>query len=304
MPTFRPVLALAFLIGAHCSFTLLDASGKGLAVIMGIPLISLARHGIQVVLMLAMFGPANGRKLIQTRHPGLQLARGITLTGFTVFFFTALSYLPQAEATAINFLTPFAVMILAGPLLGETVTWRRWLGAVLGFSGMLIIIRPGSGLDGTGVFFVLLTVLCNIAFQLLTRKLATQDDHNSTVFLTALIGVIVSLLLLPLQSSWGGWPQDLNLEHWLMLAMLGITGTISQLCLIRAYYWSSASFIAPLVFLQMLWAAAAGWLFFGQFPPPLNQLGMVLILAGGVLMMWLETTQSKRLRKVEQEIQT
>ncbi len=304
MQTYRPALALGFLVGAHCFFTLLDASGKGLTAIMGIPLISLIRHGIQVLLMLAMFGPGEGRALLQTAHPGLQLARGAALTGFTVFFFTALSYLPQAEATAINFLTPFAVMLLAGPLLGETVTWRRWLGAMLGFTGMLIIVRPGSGLDGTGVFFALLTVLCNIVFQLLTRRLATVDRNTTTVFLTALIGVTMSVFLLPFQARWGGWPQHLSTDHWLMLLSLGITGTISQLCLIRAYYWSSASFIAPLVFLQMLWAAAAGWLFFGQFPPPVNQLGMALILAGGVLMMWLETTKSLPSLNVRKEKHT
>lgn len=280
--TFRPAQALMYLVGAHIFFTLVDASGKELAGHMGVPLITIVRHSVQVLIMLVVFAPSMGWLLMRTRYPGLQLARGLALAGFTLFFFTALRYLPQAEATAINFMTPFAVMLLAGPLLAERVTWRGWVGAGAGFIGMLIIVRPGSGMAPLGVFFAGLTVVCNVAFQMLTRRLSTLEDSNSTVFITAIIGVATGIALLPLQQSWGGWPETISAWHWFLLISLGFTGAISQWCLIRAYLWSSASFIAPLVFLQMLWAASAGYWFFGQLPDALGMTGIVIILLAGV----------------------
>lgn len=283
---FRPALALLYLIGAHIGFTLVDASGKYLAADMGVPLITLVRHLVQALLMLVIFAPAMGVSLIKTQYPGLQLARGLALAGFTLFFFTALRYLPQAEATAINFMTPFGVLLLAAPMLGERVSWRSWLGAALGFIGLLIVVRPGSGLPLIGVLFAVLTVLCNVAFQMLTRRLSTLENQNATIFLTAIVGIVSSIFLLPLQHAWGGWPTELSNWQWFVLISTGVSGLLSQWCLIRAYFWSSASFIAPLVFLQMFWAAAAGWWIFGQFPGALGLLGITIIVLAGGLTMW------------------
>lgn len=284
--------AFLFLIGAHILFTLLDATGKALAAQMGVPLISLARHSLHALFMIAFFLPSMGssvlRNLTRTRRPGLQLVRGLLLTGFTFFFFTGLRYLPQAEATSINFLTPLFVMVLAGPLLGERVTWIRWLGVALGFVGMLIIVRPGSNLDPTGVFFIVLTMLCNIGFQLLTRKLSAVDNSISTIFIASLVGTTVSVLLLPLQDIWGGWPSSLTAWQWFLLASMGITGSLSQWCLIRAYFWSSASFIATLVYLQIVWATLSGWLVFQQLPDAITFTGMGIICLTGIGVMLIE----------------
>ena len=298
---FKPLRALLYLVCAQVLFTLLDATGKLLARDMGIPLISLARHGGQLLLMAIVLGPSLGRVLIRTRHPWLQLLRGVVLSGFTLFFFTALQRLPQADATAINFIAPFLVMLLVGPILGETVTTARWSGAAVGFLGMLAVVRPGAALDSIGVMFVLLTVVCNVGFQLLTRKLAAVENSFTTLFLSAAIGVIASLATLPLQSVWGGWPQTLSAHQLTLLLSLGCTGAISQWCFIRAYYWSSASFIAPLVFLQLLWAVASGWWFFGQFPDAISLAGMVLILSGGIGSMWVDARAHRRGRALNLE---
>jgi len=279
---FHPWRAFALLCGAQVLFALLDGTGKHLTASMAIPLIAFLRHAGQVALMLVVLGPRMGRGLVRTRHPWLQTWRGLALGGFTLFFFSALERLPQAEATAINFIAPFVVMLLAGRLLGETIGVVRWVGAAVGFLGVLVLVRPGSALDPVGVLFVLLTVCCNVTFQLLTRKLAQVDDSFATMFLSALVSVALSALALPLQDSWGGWPRDIGGAQWAMLAGLGLFGAVSQWCLIRAYVWSSASFIAPLLFLQMVWSTASGLLFFGQLPDMASLLGIAIILASGV----------------------
>ena len=284
----RPLRALAYLSAAQLCFVLLDATGKQLATEIGIPLVSLVRHAGHALLMLVFFAPTLGTTLWRTKSPGLQLLRGLSLAGFTLFFFTALGRLPQADATAINFIAPFAVMLLAGPLLGERVGWPRWLGAALGFAGMLLVVRPGANLDPVGVVFVLLTVLCNIAFQLLTRTLAIRESSLATIFLSSLVGVAVSAAVLPLQDAWGGWPESLDARQTALLVSLGVTGMASQWFWVRAYYWSSASFIAPLIFLQIFWATLAGWAFFGQLPSALSFVGMAVIGASGAAVMLLD----------------
>lgn len=284
----RPLRAFAYLTAALVAFVLLDATGKRLASEMGVPLISLVRHAGHALLMLVLLGPTLGAALWRTQRPWTQLLRGLSLAGFTLFFFTALGRLPQAEATAINFIAPFAVMLLAGPLLGERVGWPRWMGAAFGFAGMLLVVRPGADLDPVGVVFVLLTVICNVAFQLLTRSLAITESSLATIFLSSLVGVVVSAAFLPLQQQWGGWPGSLDAVQIALLASLGVTGAVSQWFWIRAYYWSSASFIAPLVFLQIFWATLAGWAFFGQLPSALSFMGMALIGASGAAAVLLD----------------
>ncbi|MGD9600778.1 MAG: DMT family transporter [Gammaproteobacteria bacterium] len=286
MTRFDPWRACGFLLCAQLFFTLLDAGGKALADDMGIPLLALVRHAGQVLVMAVLLGPRMGRDLWQTGHWPLQVARGIVLGAFTLCFFSALRHLPQAEATAINFIAPFIVMLLAGPLLGEQVGAGAWIGATVGFAGMLLIVRPGHALEPLGVTFALLTVVCNVAFQLLTRRLASLERAVPTIFVSALVGVILSAAMLPWQDRWGGWPGALTPGEIGLLCVLGSIGAVSQWLFIRAYYWSSASFIAPLVYLQMAWAVGSGWMFFGQFPDGVTLAGMGIILAGGAIAVW------------------
>lgn len=292
----RPLRALAFLLTGLVFFILMDAIAKALAAEMGTPLISFARHAVHAVLMVLIFGPKLGTAIIRTHRPWLQIIRGLMLVGFTLSFFSALGYLPQAEATAIAFITPFFVMLLAGPLLGERVTIWRWLGAAGGFAGMLLILRPGTELSSTGVGFALITVACSIVFQLLTRKLSATpgEGTTATVLITALVGTVVSALTLPLMPVWGGWPQTFTSAIWAQLIGIGVCGTVSQICLVQAYYWSSASFVAPLTFLQIVGAAVAGWIFFGDLPDQLGGLGIAIICAAGIASMMAETRFTRR----------
>ncbi|MFM7571132.1 MAG: DMT family transporter [Betaproteobacteria bacterium] len=292
--TARPGRAFAFLFIGLIFFVLMDSIGKALAAQMGTPLISFARHAIHAALMVLIFGPTMGSAILQTNQPWMQIIRGLSLAGFTLSFFSALAYLPQAEATAIAFITPFFVMLLAGPVLGERVTRWRWMGAAGGFLGMLLILRPGADLSPTGVVFALVTVACSIVFQLLTRKLSASPGEGTaaTVLITALVGTAVSVLTLPLMPVWGGWPDSITPMMSAQLIAIGVCGLVCQMCLVKAYYWSSASFIAPLTFLQIVWAAIAGWVFFGDLPDTLGGLGMAIICVSGIGSMMADTRQA------------
>lgn len=281
--------AVLFLIAAQLCFILMDAAGKALARDMGVPLITLVRHLGHLLLMLLIFAPRMRLVLVRTQRPGLQILRGLVLGCFTLSHFTALSLMPLAETTALLYISPFFIMLASGPLLGERVTLVRWLGTAGGFFGMLLIVRPGNDLPLAGVLFALITMVCNIAFQLLTRKLAQTENMNTSVFLTSAVALLVSTSMLPWQEASGGWPALISPTQWVLFGVLAAAGLVSQLCLMRAYFWSSASFIAPLTFLYICWAVAAGWLFFGQLPDALALFGMTVILASGIGAMWWDS---------------
>jgi drug/metabolite transporter (DMT)-like permease len=236
-----------------------------------------ARYFFHFLFMAAYVAAIGDRALLRTRRPRLQLARGFTVFIFAIFLFAALKYLPQAEATAISFVAPLLILVLAGPLLGERVGWARWAAALAGFAGMLIIVRPGSGLATIGVVFAIATLVCNAAFQLMSRKLALTEHPITTVFLSSLIGTVGATVLLPFGLP-DRWPDPWQATLFLSF---GVTGSVSHLMLMRAYRLAPASFIAPLIYLHVVQASIAGLVFFGQFPDAITLVGIAIILASG-----------------------
>jgi drug/metabolite transporter (DMT)-like permease len=113
------------------------------------------------------------------------------------------------------------------------------------------------------------------------------------MFLSSAISIVVSLAALPLQSRWGGWPAALHAREIALLFATGALGAVSQWFFIRAYVWSSASFIAPLLFLQLVWSTAAGWLYFAQLPDTTSLVGIAISLASGVLTMFYAARRAR-----------
>jgi len=276
----RPIAlleALLFLLGAQACFSVVDSTAKYLVQEFPVVTVTWARYFFHFLFMVAYVYAKWQPGLLATKRLGLQIARGLTLVAFAITLFSALRYLPQAEAIAISFVAPLFILLLAGPLLGESVGWARWAAALAGFAGMLIVVRPGSGLAPIGVAFALGTLACNIAFQLMTRKLAMTEHPVTTVFLASLVGTLGATVLLPfgLPDRWpNGWETVLFLSF-------GVTGSVSHLLLIRAYRLAPASFIAPFIYCQIVMATLAGWIFFGQFPDAVTLAGIVAILLSG-----------------------
>jgi drug/metabolite transporter (DMT)-like permease len=269
--------ALLLFLGAQFLFILVDATGKYL--VRDFPVLSVvwARYFFHFLFMAAYVAAIGDRGLLRTRRPGLQLARGLTVFAFAIFLFAALKYLPQAEATAISFVAPLVILVLAGPLLGEHVGRARWAAALAGFAGMLVIVRPGAGLATIGVVFALATLACNAAFQMMSRKLAMTEHPITTVFLSSLIGTVGATALLPFGLP-ERWP-----DPWQAVLFLsfGVTGSVSHLLLMRAYRLAPASFIAPFIYLHIVQATVSGLVFFGQFPDAVTLVGIAIIVASG-----------------------
>ena len=256
----------------------LDASGKYL-VLAGVPVLMIAwvRYAVHTLLSSAVLLPRRGLGLLRTRSLRGQFVRGGLMILTTVLFFSVLKRVPLAEATAMNFMAPVLLMALAPWLLRERHRMHRWLGVLLGFAGMLLVVRPGAGLDPIGVALGLATAAAFAGFQIATRRLA-HDDPLTTNYYGGLIGTATMTLALP----WFWTVPALSPFEWLLLFSTGLTGAIGHGMQAAAYARAPATLLAPYSYLQILSAAGLGWAVFGQWPDAVTFLGIALICLAGL----------------------
>ena len=151
MPDVHPLRrALPLFLLAGLCLSSLDATAKYLVRDHALFLVVWARYAGQMLVVTPFAWQRSGPGFWRTRHPALQLLRSAFLLGATICFFGGLRYLPLAEGSAITFLAPIFVIVLSGPLLGERPNRARWLASITGFIGIVILVRPGSAISGSG----------------------------------------------------------------------------------------------------------------------------------------------------------
>jgi drug/metabolite transporter (DMT)-like permease len=161
-------------------------------------------------------------------------------------FFFAVKHVPVAEAISVTFVAPLAVVLLAWPLLGERITLFRLAAVVVGFSGVPIVIRPGSAVFQWASVLLLGSAMCYAFYQILTRRLAGIDQPAASIFYSVM-GALLMLLWLPF--VWkvpGVWPD------WALLCSLGVIGALGHYCVAKAMTYASANFVAPFNYTQMI----------------------------------------------------
>jgi drug/metabolite transporter (DMT)-like permease len=275
---------IVVLVLSTMALSSLDASGKWVMGVGGLSLLVLCwfRYVIHLLLVLALVLPARGPRVVRSIRPKAQMVRGGVMLLATLSFFTTLKYLPQAEATAINFLAPLLILAVAPWVLKEPPKLSRWIAAAVGFFGVLIIIRPNGGLDPVGTLFGLLTA-CLFATQFIATRRVAIDDSLTTLVWSGGVGSLCLTValpfvlpdMLPVLASFG-------LKQWLVLCATGVFGALGHLLQIQAYRFAPASLLAPFLYLQIIAAATLGWLVWGQFPDAVTWLGIAVICASGI----------------------
>lgn len=260
-------------------FACMDSTTKYLTTHYNVPFVVAMRYLVHFFLMVMILAPRHSAQLIKTQRTGLVVARAVVLTIASLCMGMALQRMPLAETTAINYLAPTLVALLAGSMLGEHIGRLGWAAIVTGFIGVLLIARPGGGLDAIGIMFALGAAAANATYQLLSRLLASTEKAITLLFYTALIGSIVFGIALP----WF-WEDELpsKLELILLLSM-GVSGGLGHYLFTLAYRHAPASILAPLTYIQLLWAGLLGWIIFGTIPDSLSLLGMTVVAGSGLL---------------------
>ena len=274
----RPLTAFAIVIGTVSLFASGDILIKYLTTRYPVELIMAIRSVAGLLLILAFFWPRMGRTLWQIKRPRLVLCRGLVLVLGSLLIGHALRLMPVGETISILYSFPILVMILAIPLMGEQVSAINWGFAVLGFTGVLMVARPGKGLDTLGVTFALLTAILAAIFHLMTRVISMTETSHALLFHTILISVPCSFLLALF--TWEGYLP--NLMDFGLMALLGLIIIAAHYLLTVAYKYAPASLVAPANWVHIVWAALLGWLFFDHLPDQWTILGMLVIIAAGV----------------------
>lgn len=270
---------VVLVMSALLLFACMDTTTKYLATRYNVPLVVAIRYIVHCVLMVVLLAPTQGRQLIKTQRTGLVLLRAASLAVASLFMGLALRRMPVAETTAIVFLAPILVVLLARPILGERIGGLGWAAAVIGFGGVLLIARPGSGLDTTGTIFAICAVVVNVAYQLLSRVLVRTEQTFAMLFFAALMGSIGFGIFLPW--TWhGSTPTAWDL---LLFLSVGVTAGLGHFLYTAAYRHAPASLLAPMNYLQLLWAGLLGWIAFNHVPDKLSIIGMCVIAASGAM---------------------
>jgi drug/metabolite transporter (DMT)-like permease len=278
-----PPSAVFMIVGAVACFSVLDGVIKSLSARHPVPLLVWARWGFQVLAMLLWLAPKMGAGMLRTRHLRMQLLRGVLLVGSSLFFMTALSHLPLADATALNYTTPTIVIILAIVFLNERLTPARLAFVVAGLAGMLMIVQPGAEIFKGTSLFALGSAGCYAVYQITTRMVADEDPRVS-LFYPALVGTLLMTFVWP----WFGSRIDVAWTDVAWLAGIGVLGTIGHFLLILAFQRAPASALTPFTYIQVVFATLIGWLAYGDFPGMLTLAGMALIAGSGLLLTWHE----------------
>lgn len=279
MKTDKPLFGVLLILLSGMVLASQDGLSKYLSSLSPVLLVIWMRYVVQLGLMIAIFAPKKGLALVKTQRPWLQLARGASLVGLSLLFFSSLPFLPLGEATAVLFLAPLFVVICSAVFLKESVQPLLWISVVIGLCGVLLIVRPGGALFTPAVLLPLAAAGCFALYQLITRRLSQSDSTATSNFLTALLGTLVTSALVPFV-----WETPQSLGHWLALAALGGCAMLGHLLLTQAYHYASAATLAPFTYVQIVFAAVVGFFAFGHIPDQWAMLGMAVIVGSGLLM--------------------
>ncbi len=206
----------------------------------------------------------------------IQIFRSVFLFLSTVFFFYAISIISLAEALTLSFISPIVATILSFIILKEKVGPRRWIAVVLGFVGVLLVIRPGFNEINLATVAAIGAGICYGFYLIGTRKLSSIDNPLLTLIFTGLSGAIVISLIVPFY-----WTA-LTINEWLILISLASIGTLAHLLLILSLNFAEASKLAPLGYSEIIMNVIIGYYFFGDFPDQWIWLGLLIIIASGV----------------------
>lgn len=278
----NPLRGVALVVAATFLFAVADTLGKHLAMLYAVTMVLAARYTVNLALVALVMGPRHGAALWQTQHTGLVILRGLCLAAASITMLLALRVMPVAETVAIIYVTPVLLMLASGTVLGEKVPPLGWVSAALGFAGVLLIARPGSGLDSWGVALALINAVLGTGYHLLTRVLTRTETTMAMMFHTALVG---SVAFIGLTIALGAETMPTALDSGLMLA-LGALATVGHLLFTAAYREAPASTLAPVNYMHIAFATVLGWLAFQQIPDTIAFLGMGAIAAAGLLSAW------------------
>jgi drug/metabolite transporter (DMT)-like permease len=275
-PADAPLRGVLMMCFAVACFATMNGLVKELRV-QELPLMVIiwGRYFFHTILVLLLF-PRRIPMLLSGSDKGLQLVRSVLVLLATACMFTAVGFMPLADAVAITFIAPLLITALSVPLLNERVGLRRWIAVIIGFAGMLVIVRPGGGLFQPAALLPIGVTVFYALYQIITRVISHRTDPINTVFYTAIVGGAGMSLIVPF--FW----QPPTGEQWLLLVVVGLLGGLGHWAIIMAYQRAEAPLVAPFAYTELIWASLMGIALFRDFPDVWTIVGAGVIAASGI----------------------
>ena len=278
-----PVQGMFWSAAAGMVFSVLNALMRALTLQLDPFQAQFLRYSFGLLVLLPMVARA-GLAAYRPRQIGGQFLRGAAHTAGLCLWFAALPRIPMADTTAIGFTGPIFMMIGAWLFLGEAMRWDRWIATLVGFAGAMIVVGPKLSADGGGYHLVMLASAPMFAMSFLITKALTR--YESTGVILVWQSLTVSLFSLPMALF--TWQSPTGLQ-WAAFLLCGVLGSLGHWCLTHAFRVADISATQSIKFLDLVWAAALGWLVFGDVPTAAALLGGVVICTATL---WLARRES------------
>ncbi|MBW4961463.1 DMT family transporter [Sulfitobacter sp. CW3] len=280
-------LGITLMVLTTFVFAVQDGLSRHLASEYNVLMVVMIRYWFFAAFVIAIAKRNAGglRAAAKTSQPVLQAIRGLLLAAEICVMIVAFTILGLVESHAVFTCYPLLVAALSGPVLGESVGWRRWSAIGVGFIGVLIILQPGMNVFNPAAVIPLVAAAMFAVYGLLTRYVGRKDKTATSFFWTGVTGSIA-------MTAAGIWFwEPMIATDWIFMGCLCITGVTGHWLLIRCYEVAAASAVQPFAYLQLVFASIIGISIFGEDVRANVAIGAALIVAAGLFTFWRERQQ-------------
>jgi drug/metabolite transporter (DMT)-like permease len=298
----NPLQGMTIMASAMMVLPVMDAIAKYMATFeqMSPGQVTFYRFFFQLVCTLPILLSIFGMKALSAKRPWMNLLRGVLHGAASLLFFVAVKYMPLADVFAIYFVEPFMLTALSAIFLGDKVGWRRWTAIVVGFGGAMIVIQPSYEIFGLKA---LLPVFCAFLYSLylfLNRAIGESDSPLTMQTMAGIGGTVFMAGALLVGSGFGGDNFQMSVPSSVLgLILLLILGSISgyaHMLIVKAFRLAPLSLLAPFQYFEIISATVLGYAVFGDFPNISKWIGIIIIVASGLFIIWRERVQSRSLK--------
>ena len=286
-----PGLGIACLVGGSFFVLINDVAIKLSTDALPVGEIVFLRSGFAVLTLLAYVAVRGSWDQLRVINVRGQALRAVLMAVATLIYFSAIGEMPLADITTMTFISVIVVTALSPVMLGEHVGWRRWTATLIGFAGVVVMLRPSP----TGLYWIailpLLASTMGALRDLITRRINLTETSISMLFYTTLAEAVLGASTAPFVA----W-QPIALNELILLIAAGALFTIAQFLHIEAFRYAEASVVSPFRYTSLVWAVLLGYLIWGDLPDAWTITGATIIVGSGLYILHRETRLARERR--------
>jgi drug/metabolite transporter (DMT)-like permease len=284
--TDRPMLGILLMVAGVASFAVMDAAIKWLSSDFAITQIVALRAWFGLPILFFLVYLEGGIPALKTTRPGAHGLRYLLVLALSFSFFWVLSQMKLVDAIAITFAAPILITALSVPILKESVGFHRWGAIMVGFTGVLVMLRPGAGVFEWAAVVALGSTIVYALLMITTRALKSTETTAALMFYPQVGMAITGLIFVPF--FW----QAPSLAQLGLFAVAGTFGSLGILFLTNAFRLAPVATVSPFEYTALIWATLLGYLIWQELPDSLTLLGAAIVVASGLYILYRETVKT------------